>query len=109
MLRRLRRAQSTAEYAILIGLVVGAVLAMQIYVRRGLQGRIRDVVDYVGDEGDTQARLIFTGEQYEPYYLSADAHTDQAITEDEELQRGGGVRREITGTTTATRDQVIGW
>ena len=30
------KAQSTAEYAIVLALVVGAVVAMQIYVKRGL-------------------------------------------------------------------------
>ncbi len=34
-----KKAQSTAEYAILIALVVGAVVAMQTYVKRGIQAR----------------------------------------------------------------------
>ena len=45
MLRH-RKAQSTAEYVIVLGLIVAAVIAMQTYVKRGLQGRIRDAVDY---------------------------------------------------------------
>ncbi len=45
MFKLSKKAQSTAEYAILIAIVVGALVGMQIYVRRGLQGRIADVVD----------------------------------------------------------------
>jgi hypothetical protein len=45
MLRFDKRAQSTAEYAIVIALVIGAVVAMQVYVRRGLQARMKGAVD----------------------------------------------------------------
>ncbi len=46
---RNRKAQSTAEYAILIGLVVAAAITIQTYVKRGLQGRVRDAgADLVG-------------------------------------------------------------
>ena len=45
MLRFNKRAQSTAEYAIVIALVIGAVVAMQVYVRRGLQARMKGAVD----------------------------------------------------------------
>ena len=40
-----KRAQTTAEYAILIGLVVGALVAIQTYVKRGVQGRFKDASD----------------------------------------------------------------
>ena len=42
--------QSTAEYAIVFALVVGLAMAIQTYVKRGLQGRVREVVDYTGDD-----------------------------------------------------------
>jgi hypothetical protein len=40
-----RKGQSTAEYAILIGLVIGALVVMQVYVKRGMQGRMKDATD----------------------------------------------------------------
>ncbi len=40
-----KRGQSTAEYAILIGLVVAVVISMQIYVKRGVQARFKDASD----------------------------------------------------------------
>ncbi len=47
MLRKLK-GQSTLEYAMIIAVVVGAILAMQIYLRRGVQGKLRESVDSVG-------------------------------------------------------------
>ncbi|MCX5714626.1 MAG: hypothetical protein NT033_07470 [Candidatus Omnitrophica bacterium] len=37
--------QSTAEYAVLLAVMAAALLAMQVYVKRGLQGRIRNLSD----------------------------------------------------------------
>jgi len=56
MLRRIR-GQSTAEYAIVIGLVIAAAVGMQVYVKRSLQGKIKDAVDY----NDPQAASNITG------------------------------------------------
>jgi Flp pilus assembly pilin Flp len=42
---RNRKAQSTAEYAVLIALVVAAVVGMQTYVKRGVQARVKDASD----------------------------------------------------------------
>jgi len=41
-IRKGRRAQTTAEYAILIGVVVAAILAMQAFVRRGIMNKIKE-------------------------------------------------------------------
>lgn len=72
MLRKLNRkkkGQNTAEYAILISLVVAAVIAMQTYVQRGLQAKMRDAVkDYMVNKIDA-AGLGGNTVQYEPYYL----------------------------------------
>lgn len=42
------RGQSTLEYAIIIAVVVGALLAMQIYMKRGLEGKLKDSSDNIG-------------------------------------------------------------
>ncbi len=69
MLRKLRtriKGQSTAEYAILIALVVAAIIAMQKYAQRALQARVRDAALYMVD----QTNEIGNSVQYEPYYLT---------------------------------------
>ncbi|MBD3246925.1 MAG: hypothetical protein GF333_07985 [Candidatus Omnitrophica bacterium] len=52
MLRKIRKAQSTAEYAILLSLVIAAIMGIQNEVRKGLQGRIHDAVRDFVDETD---------------------------------------------------------
>lgn len=57
MLIAVRKAQSTLEYALLIGVVVGALLSMQNYLKRSFQGKLQAVGDQVGDPyspGDTK-------------------------------------------------------
>lgn len=50
MLTKIRKAQSTLEYALLIGVIVGAFLAMQNYLKRSLQGRMQIIGDQMGDQ-----------------------------------------------------------
>jgi hypothetical protein len=74
-----KKAQNTAEYAILIAIVVGGVVAMQTYAQRTMQGRIRDANvlfrDSTGNIGNTL--------QYEPYYSNSTSQTDKSQTSEE--------------------------
>jgi len=110
MLRKLKKAQTTAEYAILIGLVVGAIVAMQVYVRRGLQGRIKDVVDHVGVGGDVGgSEFNFSGRQYEPYYLSSERTTTQTSTDTEAMEEGGVYTKSTDRETEVEATETRGW
>ena len=62
-----RKAQNTAEYALLIALVVAGVIAMQTYAQRALQARIHDVSQYMAS--NTGVDGIGNSTQYEPYYM----------------------------------------
>lgn len=44
----MRRAQSVLEYAVVVTCVVFSLIAMQTYMRRGIQGRLRDQADSLG-------------------------------------------------------------
>ncbi|MBN2097048.1 MAG: class III signal peptide-containing protein [Candidatus Omnitrophica bacterium] len=88
-----KRGQSTAEYAILFGLVVAVAIAMQTYVKRSLQGGTKFVVDKLIDP------VGQTG-QYEPYYLkSAYQTTANQYEETEETNEGGEVVKTLGETT----------
>jgi hypothetical protein len=55
--------QSTLEYAVIIAVVVGALLAIQIYMRRGVEGKMRDSTDKIGEQysaGNMQAKYTTT-------------------------------------------------
>lgn len=42
--------QTTLEYAVLIFCLVGALLAIQVYLKRSMQGRFRELGDYLGQQ-----------------------------------------------------------
>ncbi len=99
MLRRLKKGQSTAEYAIVIGLVIAAAVAMQVYVKRSIQGKMKDATDY-NDEAST----MLTTTQYEPYYsTTTDMTTTQETSEVSQTLEGGGVIRTIQGENVSTQ------
>lgn len=45
-----RRAQSTLEYAMVIACLAAALIGMQIYIKRSIQGKLRDAADEIGDQ-----------------------------------------------------------
>ena len=47
---RKRRGQTTLEYAILIGVIVAGLIAMQVYVKRGYMGKMRENADDMGKQ-----------------------------------------------------------
>lgn len=51
MLRTLnKKAQSTLEYAVLFGVIVAGLIAMQVYMKRGVQGKLQDSADNIGEQ-----------------------------------------------------------
>jgi len=44
------KAQTTLEYAILIGVVVAGLIAMQVYLKRGYQGSLKESSDSMGKQ-----------------------------------------------------------
>jgi uncharacterized protein (UPF0333 family) len=71
-----KKAQNTAEYAILISLVVAGIIAMQTYAQRALQARVRGAALYLQDQTADLGSTV----QYEPYYLT----TNYTVVRNEE-------------------------
>lgn len=74
MLRQLRknkRAQNTAEYALLIALVIAGIIAMQTYAQRSLQARMRDASLFMTSTNFNRDDPTKSLNQYEPYYLNS--------------------------------------
>jgi Flp pilus assembly pilin Flp len=102
-----RKGQNTAEYAILIALIIAAAIGMQTYVKRGLQARLHDesknFVNKLASNPEwanisdvaTSAEI-----QFEPEQLSRQATQD--VLEDtakSTMEKGGVVTREVTKRT----------
>ena len=45
-----KKSQSTLEYAVIIACVAAALLSMQIYLKRAIQGRLRQAGDDIGEQ-----------------------------------------------------------
>jgi uncharacterized protein (UPF0333 family) len=100
-----RRAQNVAEYSILIALVVGAAVAMQVYVKRGMQGRLKNAVDHTGESAEVGgSALKFTGEQYEPYYQDSEANVKSDRNYKDKVTAGGALDR--TGIAEETTRKI---
>ncbi len=76
-----KKGQNTAEYALLISLVVAAIIAMQTYAQRALQARIRDAALYMKNG----TNLLGNTEQYEPYYLQTNYEVTRSTVSKEQL------------------------
>ena len=55
MRRMKKKGQTTLEYMVVIVILLAAFLAMQVYIRRGLQGRMKSSIDELGDQYDPRA------------------------------------------------------
>lgn len=110
--------QSTAEYAILIGVVVAAAVGMQTYIKRGVQARVHDEAvvyydtafrnnaDWDGIRTDLITVSGINAGQYEPDDLSSRS-TQQTVSDEETSNYGvGGTvsRGSDTTTTQAAED-----
>ena len=93
-----KKAQNTAEYAILISLVVAGIIAMQTYAQRGLQARIRDGVQFMATT--TNINGFGNTSQYEPYYLSSNYTTTTAYTNETQILTDTTTRQLLNSSTT---------
>lgn len=89
-----KKGQNTAEYAILIGIVIASFIAIQTYVKRGIQSRMRDEFDILAGQTSelTPPSRVNTGptEQYEPYYFES-KYTSEVM--DGTYEHKGGVSK----------------
>lgn len=81
------KGQSTLEYGVVIAVAAAALLAMSVYMKRGVQGKLRTATDDMGG-------------QFVPKQTSAD-HTVHS-----ESKRSEVVISDGTSTSTLTNDEI---
>lgn len=104
-----RKGQTTAEYVLLGGLVVGGVVAMTLFCQRTLQGKLKGVSDNLTAE--TGGGLLQGPQlsQYEPYYQTSNYNVTQSRHAEETYTPGGKVDRTgINDQTTRTGSSTTG-
>jgi len=117
-----KRAQNTAEYAIMIVIVIGVFSAMQLYIRRGLQARIKGGTDnipgaIIGQYGGNVGVNILGNvggnqyTQYEPYYYQKGYSNMMSITSEGTeygtIKDTGGLRNLVNASSGRTGQQQI--
>lgn len=99
-----KKAQQTAEYALLISLVVAAIIAMQTYAQRTIQARIRDASVHMVN-GTTDLQELGSTMQYEPYYLETSYETFRNETT-EQVQEAGTMADGSDASFNTTEDST---
>lgn len=88
-----RRGQSVFEMSLLLVLIVAALIAMQVYLKRSIQGRLRSNADNIG-------------EQYDPTKTTSDFLTNHisnvTTTTTSSDDTTGGVNRLVTQVDSQT-------
>jgi Flp pilus assembly pilin Flp len=84
-----KKAQSTLEYAVIIAIVVAGLIAMQVYIKRGIHGRLRDATDQIG-------------EQFSPTLTTGTTTTTSIVRSSEKIDGGA----QPTTTSTSKQEQT---
>jgi len=87
--------QSIGEYVIVLSIILSAILAMQVYVQRGLQARHKDLTDNFVYQVYHALGMTNQPVQYEPYYTKSDFTVNRESRTGESLYGLGDVSRTI--------------
>ena len=100
------RGQSLVEFTLLIATVIGAVMAMQLFMKRGLQGRMFDATNSM-TKVDGGGLMQGNTSQYEPYYNKGETTIAQSGSTSDNYDHGTTTReiKEQKSTETGTRTQ----
>jgi hypothetical protein len=105
-----RKGQTSAvEYALTFFLVVAVLVSMSAYVRRAIQGRTRDALNFMAETVKADYSHTFRY-QYEPYYMNSEAikvqkDTDHTLADGVPGFASDGVMQQYGEKTTAYTNQ----
>ena len=103
--RKRAKGQSTAEYLVVLALVLAAVTVMQVFGQRMLSAKVRG-----GWDKFTLTENANTGNisQYEPYYQNENFNIDQSRIAHVDIEEGLQINRSgITEKTTRTGNTSV--
>ena len=88
--KKRQKGQSTLEYAILIIIIIGALLSIQVYIKRGVQGRLKQATDDIGGQfspGNTNVvKTVTTFSQTSETFYSG-VSKSQLLQEEQTLEQ----------------------
>ena len=86
-----KKGQSTLEYALVIAVIVAALVAMQTYIKRGFQGKLKQSTDDVGEQFSPGAST------YE-YTSTSAADSNETVVSGASVTELGGETRTIASS-----------
>ena len=96
MLIKLKKAQNTLEYAVLIAVVAGGLIAVQTYMKRAYQGNLQSSADDVGEqfsaEGLQNLNYSFSSLGTTNETSSGGVQTSRLIRDGEKMHRDSNVQ-----------------
>lgn len=79
-LRQRNKGQSILEYAILLGVIIAALLIMQVFVKRGYQGGLKEAADKFGEQFSAGGTTVHQKRSMEgPQTITEEVATDSTI------------------------------
>lgn len=99
MLRARTRGQTTLEVVILIGFVVAALIAIGVYMKRGIQGKLRDSTDQIGEQysaGNTTSTYVTKTNLRQTENMQAGGATTTTINKNEQSKTGSETVSDFT-------------
>ncbi|MCU0666751.1 MAG: hypothetical protein MUF05_06630 [Candidatus Omnitrophica bacterium] len=97
-MRDSEKAQSTLEYAVIIAVVVAALIAMQTYFKRGVQGKIREASDQIGEQ-------FSPGQTTNEYTIISNTESSEDVSGTTEDAAAGDDVGAKTKTTTVSKQK----
>ena len=97
-----KRGQSTVEYAVIVAVAIAALLGMQFYMKRGVQGKLRESTDQIAEQyapGKTASTFTVTSSGTRNETLDTDGKSVSTVTADEAQTRTGSETVDTSGET----------
>jgi hypothetical protein len=91
-----RKAQSTVEYGMVIAAVVAALLALNFYMQKGIQGKLKESTDQVGKQFDAESGFTDAWQT---------ASSGTTTTTETRNTASGSTTSEISASETVTRGE----
>lgn len=115
------KAQGILEYAVFIAVIVAALVGMQIYIKRGMQGRLRQAADEMGQQyspKNTVGNAVVTSDSNSTTQVNIAFKSEADLGLD--LDKDGTIENDVYGslaetdstlnsaTTTTTGSETVG-
>lgn len=93
---RSKKGQAFSEYAIFIGIIIAAFMAMQHYIRNAASAKLKAGADYMmaGDKDNAADDFLATTELYDPYATKS-VESESTVTGGKKSYTDGAVGDEI--------------